>query len=152
MQQHDSEADAEILETEDILSPEGKNQQHFGCPDTDAFELHKLIDDLLIRFFWQGFEIECAIESGFGNALEIFDFACGQSACVQIVKGTLEQILGCDGHKPFFDSCKFGTGGFEGELLPDDALNQGKKQVVRALEGLHIALLNQHRKFWRLPA
>lgn len=152
MQQHDAASDAEVLEAEHVLSSKCENQQHFGSPDADSLELHQLVDDLLVGFLRQGVEIDGVVHFGLGNALEIFDFAGGQSTGAQIVKGGFEQIFGSNGIEQFFDAIKDGTGGFEGELLPDNALHQGKKRIARTIEGLHIGLLDQLGEFRRLAA
>ncbi len=51
VQSHDSAADSEIAEAQDIGSSEGEDEEHFSSPDSDSFERNEFLNDFIVGEF-----------------------------------------------------------------------------------------------------
>ena len=152
VQHHDAAADAEILITEDVRPAEGKDQQHFRSPDSDAFQCDQFPDDPVIGFPGKGLEINDTAPLSFRNAAEIFDFAAGKTAGAQIFEFGGKQILRGDLAQQIFQSLKDDISDFDRKLLGNDALHQGKEKIGTADKRLQFRLPDDLPEFGSLPA
>ena len=67
----DRHLNAEITCGQYVRTPQREHQKHVRRPNTDAFDLRQVFDDLVIGHLWQPREIELTVSCTLGHVFQI---------------------------------------------------------------------------------
>ena len=129
VQVHHAAPDREIAPTDDIGALQGKDQQHFGGPDADAVQGGECPDDFGVRQRRQFSYVKFVLLHSFADAFDIKSFAHGHAALLDLLR-----FGAVDGSRRDLTARKlqpgpYGGGRLGGDLLADDAVDEGRKQI-----------------------
>ena len=129
VQVHHAAPDREIAPADDIGALQGKDQQHFSSPDADAVQGGESSDDFSVGERRQFSDIEFVLLHSFADAFDIKSFAHGHAALLDLLR-----FGAVDGRRRNFAARKlqpgpYGGGSLGGDLLADDAVDEGGKQI-----------------------
>jgi len=129
---------AEVVDGKNIRAAEAENQKHFDGPGSDAADGDEAFDEFLVGELFGLFERGNDAVHGFvGEVLHGADFCAGEACFAEGLGAELEHFLGGGDAASFaegFDAVEDGGGGFAGDGLVGDGLEEG---FVGGLVGVH---------------